>query len=54
MNFIALKKNKKLYRNHSAHIDGFPFERMPHNAKKEFSQDELQLIAQLPFIRLDD
>ena len=54
MNFIALKKYKKLYHNHSAHIDGFPFERMPHNVKREFFQDELELIAQLPFIRLDD
>lgn len=54
MNFMSLRKYKKLYHNHSAHVDSFSFERMPHNVKREFSKDELELIAQLPFIRLDD
>lgn len=54
MNFMSLRKYKKLYHNHSAHVDSFSFERMPHNVKREFSKDELELITQLPFIRLDD
>lgn len=54
MNFFALRRYKKLYRNHSKHVDSFDFSKMPQKIKREFTNEELKLIFQLPFIRLDD
>lgn len=53
MNFV-LRKYKKLYRNHSKHVDSFDFSKIPRKLKREFTKEEQELILQLPFIRLDD
>lgn len=54
MDFFSLKRYKKLYHNHSKHVDSFNFEKMPLKVKREFTKEEQELISQLPFIRLDD
>lgn len=54
MNVFQLKKFKKMYHSHTAHIDSFNFKYTPVELKNTLSAEEFEQLQSIPLLRIEE